>query len=232
MNLSDGGNISGATTANLTINPLSPADAADWNEAELPDRGRVARAGDVDGAEALERRTAGLPIAERQQRVHRPPGAVLLESTRVGGDRVLRGGEQRRVAGDRVGSEEDVVRLLRRPAEDAPEPVDEDDDAAVGDRERIAPQAERMGEAQVGREQRIRLFPRQERSGAGNPDDERVERFLESRPPQLDRTEKGLGVRHRRRPREHGGQGSRSTERAKHAQAHGFRRSAEREPQR
>ena len=78
------------------------ADAADRDEAKLPYRGGVARSGDVDGAEPLERGAARLPVAKREQRVHGAAGAILLDRTRVRDDRVFGGCEQIRVARDRV----------------------------------------------------------------------------------------------------------------------------------
>ena len=133
-----------------------------------------------DGAEPLERGPARLPVAERQQRVDGAARAVLLDRARVRGDRALRGGEQPGRA--RSGrAEEGVVRLLRRPREGAPEAVDEDRDAAVLDRERVAPESEREPEPEIGREQRVRPLARQERRRAGDPDHERVERLVERR---------------------------------------------------
>ena len=73
--------------------------------------------------------------------------------------------------------------------------------SATGKASRHRPSA--CAEAEVRREERVRLLPRQERRGARNPDHERVERLVEGRPPQLDRAEQRLGVRHRRWPREH-----------------------------
>ena len=90
------------------------ADPADGDEAELPHRCGVPRARNVDRAEPLERGPAGLPVAERQQRVHGSAGAVLLDGTRVRNDRALRGRQQLGIAGDRIGAKEDMVRLLGR----------------------------------------------------------------------------------------------------------------------
>jgi exodeoxyribonuclease VII large subunit len=155
------------------------------------------------GSEPLERGPASLPVAEREQRVDRAAGAVLLDRTRVPGDCVLGSREQIRVAGDRVGAKEDVVRLLRRPGEDAPEAVDEDHDPAVADGEAVSPEAERVREPEVRRKQWVRPLARQERRGSRDPDHERVERLVEGRSAQLDRPQQGLGVRDRRRPGQH-----------------------------
>ena len=170
------------------------ADPADRDEAELPHRGRVPRARDVDGAEPLERRPAGLPVAERQQRVDGAAGSVLLHCSRVRGDGVLRGGQQLRVSRDRVGTEEDVVRLLRRAGKGAAEAVDEDDDAAFLDGERVPPQPERMRKPEMGHQERVRFLARQERRRGRDPDHECVERLVEGRQAQLDRAEQGLCV--------------------------------------
>ena len=71
-----------------------------WSAA--PIRGGVSCARDVDGPQPLQRRPAGLPVAERQQRVDGAARAVLLDRARVRGDRVLRGAQQLRIARDRV----------------------------------------------------------------------------------------------------------------------------------
>jgi hypothetical protein len=83
-----------------------------------------------------------------------------VRPARIGGDRLLRGREQLRIAGERVGAEEDVVRLLRRPREGAHEAVDEDHDPAVRDRKCVAPEPERMPQPEMRREKRVRLLPR------------------------------------------------------------------------
>ena len=87
-------------------------------------------------------------------------GSVLLHGSRIRGYGVLRGGQQLRVSRDRVGAEEDVVRLLRGPREGAPEAVDEDDDAAVVDGERVPPQPQRMREPEMGGQEGVRLLAR------------------------------------------------------------------------
>ena len=212
-----------------------------WSAAPMPPIGtkpscrtasRVPRARDVDGAEPLQRRPARLPVAERQQRMDGPAGAVLLDGARVRRDCVLRGAQQLGVACDRVGAEEDVVGLLRRPREGAPEAVDEDDDAVVADGEGVAPQPERVCEPQMGGEERVRLLARQERRRPRNPDHERVERLVEGRSTQLDRAEQRLGVRDGRRPREDGCRGPRPAQRAENAATNRFRRGREGVPQR
>src|SRR5690348_15868566 len=53
------------------------ADAVHRDEAELPHRRRIARAGDEHPAEASERRLAGVPVAEREQRVHGVVSSVI-----------------------------------------------------------------------------------------------------------------------------------------------------------
>src|SRR5262245_2959920 len=140
------------------------SDPADRDEAQLPHRRGIPRARDVHGAEPLERGPARLPVAERQQRMDGVPCAVLLDRARVRGDGLLRGCEQLAIAGDRIGAEEDEIGLLGRTREDAPEAVDEDDDAAVTDRKGVAPQPERVREAEVRREQWIGRLARQEGS--------------------------------------------------------------------
>ena len=125
-----------------------------------------------------------------------------------------------------------MVRLLRRPGEGAPEAVDEDHDAAVLDGKGIPPQAQCVDEPEIGREERIRLLPRQEGRGARNPDHERVEGLGERRPAQLDRAKQGLGVGDGRRPREHGRRGPRPPQRAEDPAPNCFRCGREGEPQR
>ena len=150
--------------------------------------------------------------------------AVLLHRARVRGDGILRRGKQLRVARDRVGAEEHVVRLLRGPDEGAPEAVDEDDDAAVADGERVPPEPQRVGEPEMGREERVRLLARQERRGARDADHERVERLVERRPAQLDRPKQCLGMRDGRWAREYGRSRPRSSQRVENAATNRLRR--------
>ena len=125
-----------------------------------------------------------------------------------------------------------MVRLLRGPGEGSPEAVNEDDDAAVAEGEGITPQPERVREAQMGRQQRVRFLARQEGCGARDPDHERVDRLGERCPPQLDRSEQGLGVGDGRRSREHGRRSACPPQRAENAATNRFRRGREAEPQR
>ena len=125
-----------------------------------------------------------------------------------------------------------MVRLLGRPRKGAPEAVDEDDDAVVADGERVAPQPERVREAEMGREERVRRLARQEGRGGRNPDHERVEGLVQGSSAQFDRAEQGLGVRDGRRPYEHGRRRPRPAERAEDAATNRPRRSREGVPQR
>src|SRR5690348_2141075 len=73
-------------------------DAVHGHEAELADGRRVPGACDEHRAEAAERRLARVPVAEGEERVHGPAGAVVADRARVGGRRTLGVRDQLRVA--------------------------------------------------------------------------------------------------------------------------------------
>ena len=149
------------------------------HEPELADGGGVSRARDEDGAEPLERGLAGVPVAERKERMHRSPSAVALERAFVGGRHPLGLGELLGVPPCPSNVEEGAVGLLRRVDEVAREPIDEDRRAAVDDRERVPPETKGESETEVGDEQRVRPLARKEGGRPGYADDERVERLVE-----------------------------------------------------
>src|SRR6476620_10287518 len=117
------------------------ADAVHRHEAELPDGRRVGGPGDEDTAEAAESRLAGIPVPERQQRMHGAAGAVVRNCARVRGGCTLGVRDDPRIPAESRRMEERAVRLLRRMREMPAEAVDEDRRPAVDDRERVTPEA-------------------------------------------------------------------------------------------
>ena len=85
------------------------------------------------------------------------------------------------------------------------EAAEQDRRAALADRERVAPEAEREAEAEVRGRQRVRRLAREDRGRVRDADADRVERLVEPRRLRLDAAQERLGVGDRGRPGEDGG---------------------------
>ena len=201
-----GGARRNATRGGRSDQPRTIVRAAEpvcGDEAELSRSGVVAAAGDQDVPEAPERRATTVPVVERQQRMTGASVAVGLQRARVGRGAPLRFAQGRRVrpSGAARRREECAIRLLRRVAEVPVKAVHEDRGAAFGDRERVAPQAQRQPEPEIGAEQRVRALARKVRRRARDAEADGVQLAVQRDAAQLHATEQCLGVRDRRRTR-------------------------------
>ena len=122
--------------------------------------------------------------------------------------------------------EERAVRLLRRMREVPCKAVDEDRGAAVGDRERVAPEPQREPEPEKRRAERVRTLAREIRRHARHADHDRVERRVELCAPQLDRAQQRLRVRDRRRAAERVRHRQLRAQRPQHVAPQSFRQRA------
>src|SRR3954453_4605889 len=138
------------------------ADAVHRDEAELPDRRRVGGAGHEDATETAERRLAGVPVPERQQRMNGAPSPVVGDGARVDRGWPPDVREDARLVSQPRRVEERAIRLLRWMREVPAEAVDEDCRPAVDDRERVAPEAKRKAKPEVGGRERVRPLAREE----------------------------------------------------------------------
>ena len=94
--------------------------------------------------------------------------------------------------------------MLRRMRETAAEATEEDRRAALYQRELVTPETERVAQAEVGGEGRVRRLARQMRRRVRDADADRVEASIEIGRSGLHTSQQGLGVRDRGRSREDG----------------------------
>ena len=156
-------------------------DAVGGHEPKLTRRRRVAAARDEHRSEPVERRPARIPVGEGQHGVAGAPAAIVVDRARVGDGRALGLGKRRLLASRPGRLEEGAVRLLRRMGEPSPKGRDEDGGAALPHRERVAPEPERIAEAQRGSGERVRPLPGEEQRRPRDADEDRVEGLGERR---------------------------------------------------
>ena len=178
---------------------ISSALAIEWlgtkpSAARRPRRGSRRRR---RGRAAQSAGCAAGPVGVRKQRMARAAGAV-------GGERARRRGRARSAAASALGvgplaSASKTARYGSCVAvrERARERVDEDERAAVADREGVAPEPEREPERDRRRRDRVQRLARQVRPDPRHADDERVERLVEPSAAKLDRR---AGAPRRARP--------------------------------
>ena len=162
-----------------------------------------------------------------------PPPPVGLDRARVLDGRALGLQQLHRLAPEARGRlEEGAVGLLGRMSEAPVKTVQQDRGSAFHQRKRVAPHPQGKAKREIGGEQRVRRFARQERRGAGDPDHDRVELSLEWCRTRLDAAEQCLGVRDRRRAAVGCGEGELAPQRTDDPVASPARQQPERPPQR
>ncbi len=182
------------------------AEAVGRDETHLPGGVRIATARDEHCAEPSDRRLAGGPLGERQQRVARAAGTVGVQESAIGGRGLLGVGQFVGLAAAPCAQslEEGAIGLLGRVRKTAAETVEQDRGPALDDGKRITPEAKSETEAEVGGRGGVRSLSRQVRRRVRHADADRIERLLELRRLRVDTAEQGLCVCDGRRAGEHG----------------------------
>jgi hypothetical protein len=106
--------------------------------------------------------------------------------------------------------------------------VEQNRGAALDERERLAPEAEREAQGEVGGQQRVRPLARQVRRRPRNTDHDRVEALVERRRTGFDCAQQRLGMRDGRWPGKRGRRAQLAPDRVDHPVARERRQQRER----